>query len=404
MNKLIKLFIFFSAFPCIKIFDLSITLYIFLFIVIANKSIKIGFFKSKLFFFLFVSILISSYLSFYYDQISHPGVFFIFKIIIQYFYWICVALFFKKYFFKLNINDVFKYFFIGLSFFIFSFLVFEFTIDLGFLIIDTQHNRNFFIFNLLATSPFAYMYLLNNYHLKKYLKFFVLVIFIAMFLSQGRSGILILLIQSFFIFIIIYKKNVKLYLRIFVVFIISISLFSTTFFQTLESLSYTIEPYNPRLAGFIRQDGESDIANDKSLNLRLMMIDKTKEIFSDHPFFGVGPNIFRYYNAPLNFRNQYPLLSHHDDKFINSKSAHGTYYQVLAEFGLVGLVFFLLLIIIPLFTLFKKFLNNNFSKNDLLYVSLLGISFHFISVSAINGTITWLVFGIVWSLHTLIRN
>jgi O-antigen ligase len=149
----------------------------------------------------------------------------------------------------------------------------------------------------------------------------------------------------------------------------------------------------------MRQDGESDAKQDKSLMIRLMMIEKTKEIFNLHPVFGIGPNMFKYYNAPLNFRNKYNRLDYRDDKYINTRSSHGTYFQIISEFGIIGLLFFLILILSPLLSFLKKLIKNKNEKSDLFLVGLLGVALHFISVSALTGTISWFIIGVAWSIQ-----
>ena len=72
----------------------------------------------------------------------------------------------------------------------------------------------------------------------------------------------------------------------------------------IQSFSYFVEQYNTRIGQFIRGEGESNIDNDKSLMVRLIMIDKTFEIFDKHPLLGIGPNMFVYYNARLENRRQ----------------------------------------------------------------------------------------------------
>lgn len=379
-------------------FGSSITLFLFLILIFSSKHYKLQFSNSRLFIYLFISILISSFFSFVYDDISHPGLFYILKICSQYLYWICVALFFKKYFRNFNILEVCKYISLGLLCLIFSFFIFSFKLDLSIISIDTNFQRNNFVFIILATFPFTYYYVINNIGLNKHSKLLIFFFFLVMFFSEGRSGLLIFIIELICISIIMNPKIKRLY-RFFLGFLIIISFAGNTIFNTIESLSYIVEPYNPRIAGFMRQDGESNVEQDKSLMIRLMMFEKTKEIFDSYPVFGIGPNMFKYYNAPLNFRNEYDRLDYRDDKYINTRSSHGTYFQIISEFGIIGSLFFLILILSPLLYFMKKLIKNKSEKSDLFLVGLLGIAIHFISVSALTGTISWFVFGVAWNIQ-----
>jgi O-antigen ligase len=219
-----------------------------------------------------------------------------------------------------------------------------------------------------------------------------------MFLSQGRSGILIFIIEVLCISIIL-NPNIKKLYKFFLGLVIIGLFFTSTIQNNLESLSYVIEPYNPRIAGFIRQDGESDINQDKSLMIRLMMIDKTIEIFYEYPVLGIGAGMFTKYNSELTSRDNYDRLDNKSDEYLNTRSSHGSYYQVLAEFGIVGLIFIILILIRPILYVLKRLLNNKNGNEDFFLISLLGISLHFVAVSALTGTIPWVIIGVGWNLR-----
>ena len=111
MNNFLKFFIFFSVFPAIKLFGISITLFIFLIFIISLKNLRLKILKSKVFVFFSLIVLVSSVSSFYIPEIIHPGILYIVKIVLQYFYWITVALFFKSNLSAINFNSLSKYFF-----------------------------------------------------------------------------------------------------------------------------------------------------------------------------------------------------------------------------------------------------------------------------------------------------
>ena len=170
--------------------------------------------------------------------------------------------------------------------------------------------------------------------------------------------------------------------------------------KQIQSFSYFVEEYNPRIGQFIRGAGDSDINQDKSLMIRLVMIDKTLEIFDKYPVLGIGPNMFKFYDANLTDRRlRYERLWYRSDEYLNSRSSHGAYYQSLAEFGIIGTILFLSIILIPTFGLIKKLFLSNTNLNDLFIVSHIGISLHFITVSALTGTIGWIIIGVAWGVY-----
>ena len=166
----------------------------------------------------------------------------------------------------------------------------------------------------------------------------------------------------------------------------------------IKSFSFVIEKYNLRIGQFLRTEGDSDISQNKDLMLRMMMIDKTFEIFDKHPLLGIGPSMFTYYDADLlNRRIKYERLWYRSDEYLNSRSSHGVYYQVLAEFGIIGLFIILIIILSPILFFLKKLYKNEYNINDLFSVCLFGIALHFITISALTGSIGWIIIGIAWS-------
>ena len=82
-------------------------------------------------------------------------------------------------------------------------------------------------------------------------------------------------------------------------------------------------------------------------------------MFKDHPFFGIGSNLFRKYCDYENYIVEIP-------KHYNSSSCtthpHNYYFQILAENGIFGLIIFTLLFLILSFRLLVYFLSILFGK------------------------------------------
>lgn len=399
MKNFLNLFIFFSVFPSVKLFGISITLYFFLIFIFSVKNLNLQITKSKIFIYFLIIILFSSLLSFTHNEVSHPGILYILKITSQYFYWIVVALFFKSYFSILDHKLISKYFFIAVICLLFSFFIFNFKFEIGFLSINTQFTRNNFVFTLLASFPLCYYYTINNLRLKKISSLIPIIFFLLMFISEGRSGILIFIIQFLFITIIMNPKIKRLY-KLIIGLLIVASFSGNILENQIQSFSYFVEQYNPRIGQFIRGEGESNIDYDKSLMVRLIMIDKTFEIFEKYPLLGIGPNMFVYYNAKLvNRRQEYERLNYRSNEYLNKRSSHGVYYQALAEFGLIGIFLLIIIILTPIFFFLKKLFVNKTNTGDLFFISFIGVSLHFFTVSALTGTIGWVIIGIAWSIY-----
>ena len=110
LKKLINIYLFFLAFPCIYIFGNSITFYIFLIIIFRVGPFWNSKFNSDKYYKIFFAIvLISSLLIPYSEMPRHPGIISTLKILIQYLYWILLACFFSKYLSNyFNLCNIFK--------------------------------------------------------------------------------------------------------------------------------------------------------------------------------------------------------------------------------------------------------------------------------------------------------
>jgi O-antigen ligase len=131
------------------------------------------------------------------------------------------------------------------------------------------------------------------------------------------------------------------------------------------------------------------------------MIEKGKEIVTEHPFIGVGPNNFKYYKSELtaysNSAQFDRLQSVSYRKLSEDTSAHNTYLQAITEFGILGFIIFLIIILKPIFFILQQFISNKLKTEHLLLVSLIGMSIHFFTVANLSGALPWFIIGLSWS-------
>ena len=90
--------------------------------------------------------------------------------------------------------------------------------------------------------------------------------------------------------------------------------------------------------------------------------------------------------------------------YYNKRSAHNSYVQLIAETGFTGFLLFLVIILTPLYYLFRTILTKNISVSQLPLIASLGMALHFYAISALTGALPWVVLGISWSIIGTLKN
>ncbi len=118
-------------------------------------------------------------------------------------------------------------------------------------------------------------------------------------------------------------------------------------------------------------------------------------IFRDNIFFGAGPGLYE------------KLVSKYTPGFLELH-AHNSYLEILAELGIVGLIFFLAIFINFYSRIFKNFSRFNGSANKSLYIGLLASNIaslifalfgSIIMVGFHDAPMFWLIFGMSFGLE-----
>ena len=396
-QKALNWFVFFLAFPAIDLLGNSITFYLFIFISFRIGNYWSSTFKGKTFLLLFLLAAFISTISAP-PMLRHPGFFASVKILIQYIYWVMVGLFFISQKKRIDLIQISKWIFYGIFAGTFCFYFSNISFGGAALEISLGQSRNTFVFNLLCTIPISFYYIINAWGKKK-AAWFIPIYMMIMLFTGGRSGAVLIILQMLLVASIIYpsvQRTAKIMIPIFgILYIVSQSA-STQIY--LDILADQVETINPRFANLLRGEEDGDLTSDKSWLVRKLMVDKGIEIFKEFPIRGIGPNNFDYFDSKLATYNTYDRLSGASIEFLNSRSAHNSYVQLLAEMGLPGIVLMLSMLFIPLVFFFKKFFISTLTLQYLPHVSLLGISMHFYAISAFTGAIAWIIIGLSWSV------
>lgn len=153
--------------------------------------------------------------------------------------------------------------------------------------------------------------------------------------------------------------------------------------------SSIVEPIDRRLNTLQTLD------DDKSYQLRLLMIQKAQQLFEENPFFGAGLGHFRRTDAPLEVQK---LLSYVAVDELNDKSAHNSYAGLLGETGLSGTLpfaFLVALLIIGGLWATIRCARRGELWAIAVFVSFICMSIHLWSLSGLTGTAPWFVYGLV---------
>ena len=334
----------------------------------------------------------------------HPGLLAHLSSVVMFIFWVGNALFLIYYRSSLDLIAISRYFSYGIICSIIGYYFLQFRIELPFFTLSTFDSRNGLVFVLLCLFPYAAHYSLSVYSRRGSLAFLMLII-LMMFLSGGRSGSLIIVIEYVLILSIVYKRQRRLFLGS-GLFLLSILFFfdSVSIEKSTNVIAKAVEKVNPRLSMLILQEGEGDLSSDRSWLQRRLMIEKAIEIFGSYPITGIGPHGFKYFDSSLRGLESRQRLSNHTEVYYNRRSAHNAYYQMLAEFGAVGILLFSFIVAKPLINLIKRTIHNTLEIDDLPGIALLGMAIHFYTISSLYGTITWVIIALAWTSHYRIKS
>lgn len=403
----LKYFLIFTAWPVINI-GFSITLFLFYFMLIEiKKKTKSAFLKidsNSIKFYIFVVISFLSLMFAPWEKINLP-VYSDIQLQVQYLYWILVAVFFMNTYKFMNKDEVNKYIFIGLFLHTIHFFFFNFSTPIP--LFRAFVSRNSFIYNFLSLWPLASGYIYKRFgNLRGNLS--LILVFLIMLFTDGRSGAVIILIENLLIYIVFNKSKAQI-IRITIVILIPLLSILGPLIVNDENkiaLGNAITPLSSRVGDFIKGEGvDGDLTFDKSWLTRKLMIDKGLEIVTDYPFFGIGIGHFSYYSAELKSYNSIEYIrlvgsfegDKADEVYFNAKSAHNSYVNLASEMGLIGFLSLITILFPILLLAIWKMVVLTINYNDLIFISLIGICIHFYAISSLPGTVTWFIFGLASS-------
>ena len=396
-QHILNLFVFFIAFPAIDLFGNSITFYLFIFAVLRIGAFLDKPFKGKVLLLIFLVLAILSMISTPYMP-RNPGFFQNTKTLIQYTYWISIYLFLISQYDRIDLFALSKWVFWGTITSTICFYFFSLKFYTPIIEFHTGNSRNSFVFNMLCAIPISFYYVTIKWGKKIFflaMPFFLVV----MFYTDGRSAAIIIIIQLVIIASIIFSSFNRMARFLVPVFALLYLLSQSESTQIyLNGLADEIESANPRFASLLRGEQQGDLSFDKSWLTRKLMVDKGIEIFKAYPLRGIGLENFNYYDGKMATLSQYERLGAGDAEYFNTRSAHNSYVQLLAETGILGISLFIIILAVPTIFFFKRFFENALNVNYLPLVGLFGAAIHLYAIAALTVAILWMLIGLSWGI------
>ena len=405
-QKLLNIFAFLIAWPPIKI-GVNLSFFVFIFLIVSLIKRKINPIKirvnyQKLFqWFLILGILTT--IIKYPADLMKDQFFNDFLILFNYSYWIILSMFIISNRNRINLFKFSRYYFYGSIFLIiFYFLPGLPTISTSLIQFPVVKGRNVLVYQLINIIPIAFIYIASTK--SKLSTFFIIVLYlIIMLLSDGRAGSIILFISTILLFLILFSKYFRLFKNIFVLLFFSfIIVFNDNDDLYINAIAKPFESFSPRVADMIKQEGNGVADNDKSWLIRELMVDKGLIIANKHPIFGIGFNRFRNYEVNfgdvLSTQIKFDRLGEDSsNEYLNDKSPHNSYIQILAENGIVGLIIFIMMLYYPLKFFFIRLYKNHLTISDSPLVALFGLTIYLYVISSYPTAITFVTIAIAYN-------
>lgn len=413
IQKALNLFAFLLAFPGVEVLGNSLYFYVFLWILYKTyKRTGKAILKSR-----FARLLLLSWFFGVISTVFHPPLMHgtytnlgIALMVIRYAYWFAIGAYFYSWLPALNMQKLAKWITIGYVFQVLGFYVLSYKLDLFVFSFNSALTRNAFVFNSILFSGMVFYYFYHRFGRKSFWPV-ALFILLNLLLTNGRAGAVI----AFFVVLLNYSllnPAFRQLSKIGVIVLILLSVFSKNLEKTAYSYGAIVAPYvegfSPRFANLLRGVDEGDLDFDKSWLIRELMVDKTIEIIQTYPFLGIGYNSFKSYEADLHsyYSDKYSRLRSKPLDYMNTRSAHNSYANHLAETGLIGFSL-LVLLLIPIikrtfFILLKK---NNLliSSTYFILIGFIGALIHGYAISAFTGANMWFMLGLCYGFTAMLN-
>lgn len=393
---LLELFIFFSIVPLIKIAGISITFYIFLAIIFVFLRKKIQLFKmtsyGEIFLLLFLFFVILSGVFAEDDFFRQRGQFSIIKLMIQYAYWVFVALIIKTWIYEYDFIRISRMFFISTV----VAIVYFNTLNHIYLV----YFPNAFAYIVVTVLPLGFYYAVNRFAFPIAI-LIAFVVLMGVMTSGSRTGTALVLLELIFM-LSLGRKSIR-------VIVVGLFLMTLPLFLTLAltlsdadirdgklAIADSIEDVSPKIAHTLRMK-KNVFERDKSWLMRVLMWQKGEKIFEEHPFFGIGPGNFTYFYVDLDIGSVSKWLHATETKY-NRTSSQNSFLLILTENGILALFCLVMVFLIILLRGGDSVIRGKTGIRIFIYIPFVFLlAYSWILVTTM-GTLFWLYLGFALTL------
>ena len=244
---------------------------------------------------------------------------------------------------------------------------------------------------LLSIAGWMFSYILTEKKNFKYLPT-VIVLFLG-FMSGSRAAFFAIIIQ-FIIASIIFLKNKKLTRNIYRIIIG----FSTASILTITYFSEPIYNYiKKEINSFKLDDSTHSLSNKSRFGIQQAMF----YVFLENPISGTGYGL-----QAFESRKKYPTWAKKNNwefrlKYLNQNDkrfppGYNMYLRILSETGLVGFLFFGLMLLQIFLWCFNNLKSENSTIAFIILISMIGFSLNWLKMDSFRIYFFWLCLALIW--------
>ena len=247
---------------------------------------------------------------------------------------------------------------------------------------------------LLSIAGWMFSYILTEKKNFKYLP--TLIVLFLGFMSGSRAAFFAIIIQ-FIIASIIFLKNKKLTRYIYRIIIG----FSTASILTITYFSEPIYNYiKKEIDSFKLDDSTHSLSNKSRFGIQQAMF----YVFLENPISGTGYGL-----QAFESRKKYPTWAKKNNwefrlKYLNQNDkrfppGYNMYLRILSETGLVGLLFFGLMLLQVFLWCFNNLNSENSTIAFIILISMIGFSLNWLKMDSFRIYFFWLCLALIWVIE-----